>query len=141
MKKTAIYIFFLLILSILVLNYKNTENTIKTPNKIYKVLISNTDQKRMTGLSNTKNLNKDTVMLFIFEKPDMYGIWMKDMLYPIDIVYLDNEMNVVSFFDNVKPSSYPEIFYPEEKSRYIIEMNAGQRLESGLYKNTKVYYK
>lgn len=141
MKKTVIYIFFLLILSILVLNYKNKENTIKTPNKIYKVLISNTEQKRMTGLSNTKNLNKDTVMLFIFEKPDIYGIWMKDMLYPIDIVYLDDKMNVVSFFDNVKPSSYPEIFYPEEKSKYIIEMNAGERIESGLYKKTKVYYK
>lgn len=80
-------------------------------------------------------------MMFIFDKPDYYGFWMKDMFYPIDIVFLDSDMKVISYIDNVDPASYPETFYPEEPAKYVIEMNSGERKISGLDKNTKVYYK
>ena len=138
------YIIFTIILSVILLGYvflfKN-EKKIYTPNKIYKVSIAQTKEELELGLSNTKNLKKDTVKLFIFNKPDYYGFWMKDMLYPIDIVFLDEQMNVISYYDNVTPKTYPNTFYPDRPALYVMEMNTNERSISGLDKNIKVYYK
>lgn len=112
-----------------------------TPNKNYKVIVSNTEAMRTKGLSGKTELQKNTVMLFVFEKPDYYGIWMKDMQFPIDIVYLNEQYEVISYYDHIVPETYPTIFYPEKLATYILEMNAGEREKSGLDKGVKVYYK
>jgi len=117
------------------------EKLIITPEQKYNVLTADSTQEHTQGLSNMKMLDENTVMLFIFEKPDYYGIWMKDMLFSIDIVYLDENYTVINYFDNVLPESYPDTYYPEKPAKYVIEMASGQRLNSGIAKNTKVYYK
>jgi len=80
-------------------------------------------------------------MLFVFDKTSIVGIWMKDMLFDIDIVYVDENCIVVDYFDNVSPSSYPKIYYPSVPTKYVIEMNSGARLKSGIDKGTQLYYK
>jgi uncharacterized membrane protein (UPF0127 family) len=141
MRKLIFFIIIIIIIGSSVFFINKKEKKIYTPNKVYNVSVAKTEEELKTGLSNTNNLNIDTVKLFIFDKPDYYGFWMKDMFYPIDIIFLDTNMNVISYFDNVNPDSYPKTFSPTEKSQYVLEMNAGQRLQSGLDKNIKVYYK
>lgn len=142
MKKTYIIIAIIITIFTGLWIYKQNQSPkIQTPNKNYSALISDTPQKREKGLSGTKKLENNKVMLFIFEKSDHYGIWMKDMLINIDVVYLDDEWNVINYFDDVSPSTYPTVYYPERLAKYVIEMPAGQRLKSGLDKGVKVYYK
>ncbi len=141
MKKKIILIIILVLILISIVFLFNHDKKIITPNKNFSVLIADTEQSRQLGLSNTNSLDKNSVKLFIFDKPDYYGFWMKDMLYPIDIVFLDTNMQVISYIDNADPASYPETFYPERPALYVIEMNTGERKISGLDKNTKVYYK
>jgi uncharacterized membrane protein (UPF0127 family) len=141
MKKKIISVIILLIIITSIVFLFNHDKKIVTPNKSFSVLIADTEENRKMGLSNTQSLNIDTVKLFIFDKPDYYGFWMKDMLYPIDIVFLDSAMQVISYIDDVDPTSYPETFYPESPALYVMEMNAGERKSSGLDKNIKVYYK
>lgn len=142
MKKIIIFIILCLISFSFFIYIKNKKEVyLHTPNNKYSVLVSNTEEKRILGLSNTTKLDEKTVMLFVFPQNDYHGIWMKDMNYSIDIVYLNEDMTVINYYDNISPITYPTVYYPEKLARYIVEMNSGERLKSGIDKGTKLYYK
>lgn len=91
----------------------------------FKAIMADTPALRERGLSGRKGLGRDEAMLFAFESPDLVGFWMKDMLFPIDILFLDENLKVISFAKNVSPDSYPEAYYPESPAKYVIEFNQG----------------
>lgn len=80
---------------------------------------------RELGLGGRVNIPSDYGMLFVFQKDDYYGFWMKDTLVPLDLFWLDAQGQVVSIAEDVATSSYPHVFYPVAKSRYVLEMVAG----------------
>lgn len=84
-----------------------------------------TDIQREKGLSGRESMSEDYGMLFVFDKDDMYGFWMKDMLVPIDIFWLNDKGQVVSVEESVAASSYPNVFYPSLPTRYVLETKAG----------------
>lgn len=88
-----------------------------------KVLV--TESEREKGLSGTSSLEEADAMLFVFPSDDKWGIWMKDMKYPIDIAWLDSNKIVKHLVENAQPSSYPTIFRPDQDVRYVLEMKAG----------------
>ncbi len=50
---------------------------------------------------------------------------MKDMNFPIDIIWINKEGEIVTIAPRVSPDSYPEVFYPQESAKKIIEVPAG----------------
>ncbi len=92
--------------------------------KNIKVELANTDTTRELGLSGHKPLADDEGMLFIFDKPGIYPFWMKDMLFPIDIVWISSSFKVIYVGKNLQPSSYPQTFGPNENSMYVLEVNS-----------------
>lgn len=90
------------------------------------VTIADTPALRERGLSGTSSLPKGMGKLFIFEHPDTYGFWMKDMHYPIDIVWIDTGWKVIGVAARVLPESYPEVVYPPSEVLYVLELNAGE---------------
>jgi len=126
-------IFLVLVTAIVVLYYYSISNSIKendfiiariNNNKFY-LQILDTSDKRKVGLSGRRKLESNTGMLFIFDENDRHEIWMKDMLLPIDIIWLDEEKKVVDYVTDAKPDSYPEVFRPQYDSKYVVEVNAG----------------
>lgn len=87
--------------------------------------VADTLPERIQGLSNTPFLPDHVVKLFVFGVPGKHSIWMKDMLYPIDIIWLAENGEIVSIEENVSPDSYPESFSPIAPAWYVIEANAG----------------
>ena len=83
-------------------------NSIKIKNKIYKVEIRNTEEGRRRGLSNTKHnyLCDDCALLFVWESEGERTMWMKDMNYPIDMYWLNKNMQIVHSEYNVATSTY-----------------------------------
>ena len=63
--------------------------------RIIKVDISDTDCKRELGLSGRKNLLEDVGMLFVFNKEGNYPFWMKEMNFPIDIIWIDENFIII----------------------------------------------
>ncbi|MFZ4499921.1 MAG: DUF192 domain-containing protein [Minisyncoccia bacterium] len=96
------------------------------------VSIADTDLERVQGLSHTEALPEGTGKLFIFDTIGLYGFWMKDMRYSIDIIWLDEEMTVVTIKESIDPESYPETFYPTALSKYVLEVPAGFSTEKGI---------
>lgn len=87
--------------------------------------LADTPEKRVQGLSGKAFLPSNTAMLFKFDTPDTYGIWMKDMRFPIDVIWLDKNKTVVNLKRSVDPSTYPLVFYPPKESLYVIEVRSG----------------
>ncbi|MBT4349902.1 DUF192 domain-containing protein [bacterium] len=52
------------------------------------VEIADTDVSRQQGLSGRKSLADDQGMLFVFEDVKVRNFWMKEMNFPIDIIWL-----------------------------------------------------
>ena len=87
------------------------------------LLLADTRELQIRGLSNTPFLPKGVGMLFIFDNENNHGIWMKDMNYSIDVVWLNDEKEVIYVIDDMAPESYPTVYEPKTKSLYIIEFN------------------
>ena len=84
------------------------------------VEVVDTPEKRTLGLSGRKELDTSG-MLFVFDSSDYHGIWMKDMLFAIDIIWIDESLSVVGIEERVRPDSYPRTFRPPVPARYAIE--------------------
>lgn len=81
--------------------------------------------ERIKGLSDTPYLPEGLVKLFVFGVEGSHSIWMKDMRYPLDILWVAKSGEVVHVEENVSPDSYPESFSSPTLAWYVIEANAG----------------
>lgn len=87
--------------------------------------VANTDVRRAEGLSGRKEIKPNEGMLFVFPEDREHGFWMKDMGFPIDILWLDRGYRIVDVRENVEPESYPKVFRPDVSARYTLELPAG----------------
>lgn len=83
------------------------------------------------GLSGRDCLNEDMGMLFPYALTGDYCFWMKDMKFPIDMIWLDNEKKIVTIMDKASPDTYPQGFCPDRPAQYILEVNAGAAERNG----------
>jgi uncharacterized membrane protein (UPF0127 family) len=121
---------------------KNNENAIKyvkIGGATLKVDLASTQEQQEKGLSIKENLNDDEGMLFIFKKPSINYFWMKDMRFPIDIIWIGKDLQVVYIEKNVNPDTYPHLFGPNEEVKYVLEVNAGFSEKNNLKKNDNVF--
>lgn len=84
------------------------------------------------GLSGRDKLDENAGLLFVHDGPGIYGIWMKDMRFPIDVIWLDEDYRVVDMAENVEPDSFPKIFEPSPPALYILEVNTGFAERNGI---------
>lgn len=90
-----------------------------------RVKIADTDAVRMLGLSGHKPLQPDEGMLFVFDTEGTYAFWMKDMLFSLDILWLDGTGRIVHIEEDVSPETYPASFTSDSPARYVLEVPAG----------------
>lgn len=107
--------------------------TLSIENHVYTATILEEENELIRGLSGSDQLPPDHVMLFDFGKDSRWGIWMKDMNYPIDIIWLDIQARVIYMVQDAQPSSYPDTIYrPKQNARYVIEAVSGTIERTGL---------
>lgn len=89
-----------------------------------RVDIANSLEERMKGLSGRENLGKNIDgVLFVFDETAYHNIWMKDMKFPIDIIWISEDLKVINVEKNISPDTYPLKFRPDQPARYAIETN------------------
>ena len=102
-----------------------------------------TDEQREKGLAVKDQLKENEGMLFIFKELARHSFWMKDMKFPIDIIWLDGNGKVVHVEDNLKPCASVfncHIYDPNTNSQYVLETVAGfaQKHEISLGTNINI---
>lgn len=94
--------------------------------------VADTLSQRIQGLSGTPYLPRGVVKLFAFGVPGSHSIWMKDMNYPLDIMWADEEGVIVHIEENVSPDTYDadaprssDTFESPIDAWFVVEANAG----------------
>jgi uncharacterized membrane protein (UPF0127 family) len=111
---------------------------IEINNKIIKTFISDDDCKKELGLAAVNNLQNDQGMLFVFDKSGKYGFWMKDMKFPIDILWIDENFSIVGIEKNVATSTYPQVFGQNFIAEYVLEAPSGFSDENSVLVGNKI---
>ena len=93
--------------------------------KIVDVEIVSSPEDTAKGLSGRKSLENDKGMLFDFGDYGARTFWMKDMNFPIDILWIDQDYKIIGIKKSIATSTYPETFGSEYYSRYILELSSG----------------
>ena len=100
----------------------------------FKVEIADTQQKQALGLMFRDSMPADEGMIFLFPNEAPRSFWMKNTRIPLDIMYFDKDLKMVSISANTPPcrvSRCPS--YPSSKpAMYVLELNAGIASELGV---------
>lgn len=98
--------------------------------------VANSDATRKQGLSGTEPLQVGEGMLFVFDKADRYGIWMKEMKYDLDIIWMDETGKVVHLVEGAKAPTSPtqdlEVYKNAEPALYVLELPSGTAGPAGI---------
>lgn len=76
------------------------------------------------GLSGRSGLAENSGMLFSYDNVEKRCMWMKDMKFNIDIIWLDGNNRISSIVQDLSPSTYPQSYCADAK--YVIELTAGE---------------
>jgi uncharacterized membrane protein (UPF0127 family) len=101
------------------------DKSVKINGQTISVEVVDTPAERERGLSGRESLGRNQGMLFVFSDPSEYCLWMKDMKFPIDMIWLDEKKQVLHIQESAQPDSYPESFCPPGDAKYILEVPAG----------------
>lgn len=120
--------------------YKNNSQVyknIKIRDAIVKVEIADTKEKREKGLSKRKSLDENNGMFFIYYNKEVRTFWMKEMQFPIDIIWVDNDM-IAGIEGNVSPNGESEKRTSTVKVNKVIELNSGFCNENNIEVGDKI---
>jgi hypothetical protein len=106
--------------------------------KKFSVDSADTPEKRTQGLSGRERLYPYDGLLFTFDAAGRHGIWMKDMLFAIDIVWLDENGQVIHIVERADPSSFPQVFEPADDAKYVLEVDTGFVDKNSIKLGTKI---
>ena len=102
--------------------------------------IADTPEKRTQGLSGRTVLGENEGMFFVFDAPGRFSFWMKDMNFPIDIIWIDDNFKIVDFTKNALPESFPTTFEPRTLALFVLETVAGWADKNGIKMGDKVLF-
>jgi uncharacterized membrane protein (UPF0127 family) len=91
----------------------------------FRVHLLTTEFQRVKGLSEKESLDANEGMYFVFDRDGEWGIWMKDMNFPIDIFWIAEDGTIVDMETHVHPNTYPQVFTNEIPARYVLEVLSG----------------
>ena len=93
--------------------------------RVLQAQIADDEQERTKGLSDRNSLADGQAFILSFQKKTPGGIWMKDMRFPIDVLWVTADGKVVGLVRNISPSSYPNVYYSSIPVNSVVELPAG----------------
>ncbi len=103
----------------------SSQPTVRLGDTAFAVEIAATNEARVRGLSGSAPLAEGRGMLFIFDRAGYHSIWMKDMRFALDIIWISRTGSIVHIERNVHPNTYPKKFVSGKSAKYVLEISAG----------------
>lgn len=126
------------VLLMVVFEKKQKTSAVRINGKVFNVEIVEKQSDLQKGLGGREAMCENCGMLFKFPDPGSYSFWMKDMKFPLDIVWI-MQGRVVHIEKNV-PIEPLQALAPAEKADSVLEINAGKSDESGLKNGDEVIF-
>jgi len=106
--------------------------TVKIDGIVLEVQIADTDPRRARGLMFQEQLPLHEGMLLVFDDANKRSIWMLNMQFPLDVIWIDDNNKVVFIEKNVPPckTALETVTCPSYKggnkdAQYVLEVTAG----------------
>lgn len=105
--------------------------TIKVDNVPLQVQIADTEPRRVRGLMFQEQLPGDQGMIFVFDEPGPYSLWMLNMQFPLDMIWFDENGKVIHIEKNVPPCKTAleittcQSVVPDGYAKYVLEVTTG----------------
>lgn len=116
--------------------YQNANDSIIAT---FNIEIADTDYERQTGLMYRPYMEDNQAMLFIFPNTDYRSFFMKNTEIPLDIIYFDQDGQLVNIVENAKP--YDENSLPSTApAKYVLEVNAGLSRKLGISEGVRIEF-
>ncbi|NIP62663.1 MAG: DUF192 domain-containing protein [Nitrosopumilaceae archaeon] len=118
--------------------------TIKVDDQVLQVQIADTEPRRVRGLMFQDQLPYDQGMIFVFDEPGSYSLWMLNMQFSLDMIWFDENGNVVHIETDVPPCKTAletmtcQSVVPEGEALYILEVTSGFVEKFNIDKNSKL---
>jgi uncharacterized membrane protein (UPF0127 family) len=137
----GVFVFIAIVIGGSVLWWQMTQDSamLRIDGHSFHITVAKTEAQLTQGLSGTKNLGANEAMVFAFASDGPQSMWMKDMNYPIDMVWLSSDTRVVNIVKNAQPSSYNSQdpskstrFQSSTPARYVIELPSGTIDKTGI---------
>jgi uncharacterized membrane protein (UPF0127 family) len=65
-------------------------------------------------------------MLFVFEEEKIHTFWMKNMRFPLDIIWIDSDKKIVEIYKDAQPCKETcDSIIPKSRAKFVLEVNAG----------------
>ena len=106
--------------------------------------VADNDEDRRQGLSGRASMPENRAMWFIYDYEHVPTFWMNDMLFPLDIVWVNASFSVVDISANAPapapgtPPSDLALYSPRAPAQYVLEINAGMAGKFGIDIGSKV---
>lgn len=99
---------------------------LKLGDGIYGAQVAKTSDARTKNLTGVSGLADDQAMLLVYDTDGKWAMTTQNTTFPIDIVWLNKDKQVVYIVKNAPPESYPyDSYTPKDDARYIVELAAG----------------
>ena len=110
------------------------DSKVKINGKTFDVELPKNPDAFAKGLGGRPCITDSEGMLFRFTKPGQYSFWMKDMKFPIDIIWIGADYKVAAVEIDEKPSTYPDKFVNQKPAQYVLEVkaNTSRQLKIGI---------
>jgi uncharacterized membrane protein (UPF0127 family) len=124
-----------------IISLTDNKTRLIAPDNIITIEVVDTDEARQMGLSGRTRIDDKEGMLFVFDDPSTTNCFhMKDMLFSIDMIWLDEDKQVVTVIEGVAPDSFPEPFCPTEGAKYGLEVSDGNANDLGITEGVKLRF-
>ena len=92
-----------------------------------KVEIADTETLRETGLMHRTHLEEGRGMLFVYPDQAIRGVWMKNTLIPLDVLFLSGDGKIITMLRTLPPCTQEPcpISISSDEAQYMLEVNAG----------------
>ena len=99
--------------------------------------VADDPQERFTGLSDTDSMAADEGMVFVFEREDDRAFVMRDMDFPLDIVFVGADGHITEIAHAPVENDTPLTRY-EGRAKWVVEVNRGWTEEHGVSEGDEV---
>jgi len=128
-------------------NIKNNNHDTQTKqvcydDRCFNVELAITSEEQERGLMEREKLSSDSGMLFIYQSEGDHSFWMKNTKIPLDMIWIDKDLKVVSIVTAEPCLADPcPIYDPQKQAKYVLELNASTAKNINLKEGDEVTFK
>ncbi len=91
---------------------------------VFDIYLAMTPAQKSRGLMHVRYLPEFTGMLFVYDRPRVLSLWMKNTYIPLDMLFIRANGSIANIETNTEPLSLKSISAVESLN-FVLELNAG----------------